>query len=211
MLVKMAHFSPCFSHIYQICGKICHDIAAPLSAISLGLEILEEDSRNTSHLELVKNSIKAATDKLKILRCLYGYANSFQEKPTLEDIKEAIAIVACPTKYEICWHIPNQTNLKGEGARLLFCCLLLAFEAIPRGGRVSLNPDFSISCEGANAHLSPIFLDLISSSNLIDNALPPRESLGLFSFLLAQSLDVRLQYTSLNKNEFKITIQDKRN
>lgn len=186
--------------IYQICGKICHDLAAPLSAISMGLEMMEEQDDSTqNNIALVKESTQSAVHKLEALRCLFGFAHT-SDRPHLKDVQESIAKITDKNKHQILWNSPAQLPIKGEPARLIQCCILLALSGCPRGGTLTINPDFSITATGPKVSLPPETVAHLHSPHTPETS--PRDVLTLFTWILAQKLETSIKYTQQDPNIF---------
>lgn len=185
--------------IYQICGKICHDLAAPLSAISMGLEMMEDQDDNTQNIALVKESTQSAVHKLEALRCLFGFANA-SDRPHLHDIQDAITKITDKNKHPILWENPPHIAISGEPARLIQCCILLALSGCPRGGTITINPDFSITATGPKVSLPPETISCLHSPQIPQTS--ARDVLTLFTWILAQKLQTSIKYKQEDQDVF---------
>ena len=63
-----------------LCSRVCHDIISPVGAIANGLELMDDPETDTAMkataLDMVRNSAKTATAKLKFCRIAFGASGS---------------------------------------------------------------------------------------------------------------------------------------
>ncbi len=122
-------------------SKICHDLISPIGAVNNGMELVREmDAENSEEvLDLIAFSAEQASAKLQAYRMAYGAGGSDPSiKP--EDVHASIeAIVAAEGKITQDWdpHGPlGYTERPDSYCKMLISGILLAIEALPKGGTV---------------------------------------------------------------------------
>lgn len=183
---------------YLMCSRFCHDMAAPLGAIAIGLDMLEEaDLADTtcedSPQKILKYSVQSAMHKLELIRCLCGYGTRL-DRPTLSEVRQVIDKCADPTKYTINW--PTAQNdvyeqVVGNAARLYMALLMVGIEAMPRGGTLSLNADFSLTLSSSLIKIPEETLESIQGKRACAE-IDSRAVVGYFAHVLATKLGTRI-------------------
>lgn len=151
-----------------ISSKICHDMIGPVSALSNGLEILDEEDDDpqskTYALEVIRNVTEAASTRLQFARFAFGAAGSSGAQIDLGNaetlcrgfIGESKDKSGQP-KFRLVWRgIPGQ--MAKDKVKLLLNLIAAAPTAIPRGGEIEVNiaggldkPSFVVRCRGVGA------------------------------------------------------------
>lgn len=188
------------SSLYQICGKICHDLAAPLSAITMALEMLEEGQNEKQMRTLLAENTKAAIQRLELLRCLFGFAGD-SARPTSSDALKFLMPYNDPRKHILNLAPLNDLAISGEPIRLVLCLLLLAMEGCPRGGTITLSPDFTIYATGKDVKIPQETLDILTGKNTSNTN---RQALAIFGSLLAEKVGASIFYESTTADEFQL-------
>lgn len=143
-----------------LCSRICHDLISPVGAIVNGLEVLEEekdDATKTFAMDLIKKSAATASAKLQFCRIAFGAAGSAGAQIDLGDAEKIVRGFLEDDKTKLAWNLPRALLAKNR-VKLLLNMLLLAGQAIPRGGNLTIDPigsgetmSFKVSAAGANA------------------------------------------------------------
>ena len=154
-----------------LCSRVCHDLISPVSAISNGLEVLDDEkdaSMREIALDLIRKSAHAAAAKLKFCRLAYGAAGSAGAAIDTGEAEEIARDLLTSEKISIAWSGPRQLMPKNKVKLLLNLCQLAA-NAIPRGGALNVEivgegdaAAFTIAARGAHAKLQAVFADLIT-------------------------------------------------
>lgn len=177
---------------FLMCSRLCHDMAAPLSAISIGLDMLPQTHDPDTPQELLKNSVKDAINKLELLRCLAGFSPS-SEKPTFTEAVHIINRSINQNKHQITWLCQMNDTFSGNAVRLLMAIILIAIDSLPRGGKIIIHPDFSVEVTGSYVKLhEEISLALTSPASL--ETLTSRGIIGYIACILSQQLQTTTMY-----------------
>ncbi len=145
-----------------LCSRVCHDLISPVGAIVNGLEVLEEakdeETKNFA-LELIKKSANNASAKLQFCRIAFGAAGSAGAQIDLGDAQTVARGFLEDEKTKLTWNLPRVLMVKNK-VKLLLNMLLIAGQAIPRGGKLTVDPigdgegmGFKVSAAGTNAKI----------------------------------------------------------
>ena len=96
-----------------MCSRLCHDMLSPVGALSNGLELLAEEQdpeMRQKCLELLEQSAKISTDKLKFFRLAFGAAGGFGEAVPVEEPQELInALASNNARITLNWALAERT------------------------------------------------------------------------------------------------------
>lgn len=147
-----------------LCSRICHDLISPVGAIVNGLEVLAEEKDEETQkfaLDLIKKSANTASAKLQFCRIAFGAAGSAGAQIDTGDAEKISRGFLEDEKTRIEWNIPRLFMAKNK-VKLLLNMLLIAGQAIPRGGKMTIDPigegdsmGIKVSAAGANAKIPP--------------------------------------------------------
>ena len=145
-----------------LCARICHDLISPVGALATAVEILDDQSNSEMHedaLDLVRNSSRQAGAKLRYLRLALGAGGSAPGIIGIEELKTLTTDMYGEGKANIEW-AAALTGLEKNAARSLLNLIMLAVQAIPRGGNlvISVNEtpelsQLSLAATGPKARL----------------------------------------------------------
>jgi histidine phosphotransferase ChpT len=151
------------------CSRVCHDLISPVGAIVNGLEVLEEEKDEGTKafaLDLIKKSARTASAKLQFCRIAFGAAGSAGAEIDLGDAEAIARGVLEDDKTKLAWNLPRALLAKNL-VKLLLNMLVIVGHAIPRGGRISVDPaggnvGFKVTAAGANAKIPPAVSPLLA-------------------------------------------------
>ena len=154
-----------------LCSRVCHDLISPVGAIVNGLEVLEEDKdegTRTFALDLIKKSAGTASAKLQFCRIAFGAAGSAGAQIDTGDAEKISRGFFEDDKTKVVWNLPRVLMAKNR-VKLLLNLLLIAGQAIPRGGQITVDAigagdsmGFKIAAQGPNAKVQPAVVSLLA-------------------------------------------------
>lgn len=129
-----------------LCARVCHDLSGPVGAAAAGAELFEDmaGAVDEETVSLVAEAAAGAASRLKFFRSALGPAaaapqNSAALRDLMVNYLDTLASAASPG-IQLAWPAPPP-HLDGESARLLLNLVLLAKDALPRGGRITVVSD----------------------------------------------------------------------
>lgn len=155
-----------------LCSRVCHDLISPIGAIVNGLEVLaEEKDEETKQfaLDLIKSSAGKASAKLQFCRIAFGAAGSAGAQIDLGDAETVARGFIEDDKTKLAWGLPRALLAKNR-VKLLLNMLVIAAQAIPRGGNLKVDPigsgdtmGFKITVTGTNAKIPAAIPPLLTA------------------------------------------------
>lgn len=128
-----------------LCSRLCHDMLSPVGALTNGLELLadEKDPEMRQRcFELLDQSARISTDKLKFFRLAFGAAGGFGEMVAVSEAKVLVdALVANNARITLNWALPSD-SLPKAAIKTLLNFALIGLEALPRGGTLEIAAEF---------------------------------------------------------------------
>ena len=154
-----------------LCSRVCHDLISPVGAIMNGLEVMEEGKDEDTAkfaMDLIKKSAKTASAKLQFCRLAFGAAGSAGAQIDTGDAEKVTRGLLEDEKTKIAWNLPQVLMAKNR-VKLLLNMMLMAAQAIPRGGQITVAPvgegdamGFRVSITGQNAKVPPSIPPLLA-------------------------------------------------
>ena len=123
-----------------LCSRVCHDVISPVGAIVNGLEVLEDEndaSMRDFALDLIRKSAKQASARLQFARLAFGAAGSAGASIDLGDAEQVARGLFQDDKIAFSWSAPRALFPKNR-VKLLLNLVVLAINAVPRGGSVKV-------------------------------------------------------------------------
>ena len=180
-----------------LCARLCHDLSGPVGAAAAGAELLDdlgEAALDGDTLGLVAASAAAAAARLKFFRAAFGPTGRTQDagalRALIEGYLDSSTSAAAPI-LGLDWRVTG-TEPPAATARLLLNLVLIARDALPRGGaiEVTLADDaWTVIARG-----TPTTLADEARSVLIDGAAAsgPRGAQALLAHRLALAIPATL-------------------
>ncbi|HYC17598.1 MAG TPA: histidine phosphotransferase family protein [Pseudolabrys sp.] len=147
-----------------LCSRVCHDLISPVGAIVNGLEVLEEEKDEATKefaLDLIKKSARTASAKLQFCRIAFGAAGSAGAQIDLGDAETIARGFLEDDRTKLGWNLPRALLPKNR-VKLLLNMLVIAGQAIPRGGSIGVDAigsgdsmGFKVTAAGTNAKIPP--------------------------------------------------------
>ncbi|RFB78300.1 histidine phosphotransferase ChpT [Methylovirgula sp. 4M-Z18] len=154
-----------------LCSKVCHDVINPVGAISIGLEMLDDnpdEETRTAALELVAKSAKSASAKLEYHRLAFGAAGSAGAAIDTGTAEAVARGLFADDKTSLVWLAERVLMPKNKVKLLLNLCLIAA-SAIPRGGEIQVaitgpaeTPVFGVRSKGIYCRLAQTIPALVA-------------------------------------------------
>ena len=179
-----------------LAARLCHDLAGPIAAIGNGAELLDDDDPDfvRQAATLIGDSAGTASRRLQLFRFVYGFSTGAiagQPPHLLASEYFAGGAVACDYPEAV-------RRLEPAWQRLGCGLLLIASEALPRGGKLALIPEggaVAVAASGEGAGPSAELVDALALKTPVE-ALTSRTVGAYFAGLLAGALDRRLRVTA---------------
>ncbi|MFM7377086.1 MAG: histidine phosphotransferase family protein [Erythrobacter sp.] len=128
----------------MLCSRLCHDMLSPVGALANGLELLAEEKdpqMRAQVVDLLEQSAKTSTDKLKFFRLAFGAAGGFGEAIPVDEAKAVIdALAGDAKKVEVLWAI-TEPSLPKPAVKVLLNLAQIALDALVRGGTLDIGAE----------------------------------------------------------------------
>lgn len=127
-----------------LCSRLCHDMLSPVGALSNGLELLADEKdpeMRAKCVELLEQSAKISTDKLKFFRLAFGAAGGFGEAVPIEEAQGVIEALASDAKgVELNWAL-TENSLPKPAVKVMLNLAQIALDALVRGGTLDIGAE----------------------------------------------------------------------
>lgn len=127
-----------------LCSRLCHDMLSPVGALSNGLELLADEKDPEMRrrcLELLEQSARVSTDKLKFFRLAYGAAGGFGDEVPVGEARELVAgLVAANDRLALEWAVAD-ARLPKPAIKVLLNLAAIAVDALVRGGTLAVGAE----------------------------------------------------------------------
>jgi histidine phosphotransferase ChpT len=127
-----------------LCSRLCHDLLSPVGALTNGLELLADErdpEMRQRCLDLLEQSARISTDKLKFFRLAFGAAGGFGEMVPLDDARAVVdALAGNNGRIEVKWQLSGDT-LPKVAVKVMLNFALMAIDALVRGGTIDIAAD----------------------------------------------------------------------
>lgn len=186
-----------------LCSRLCHDMLSPVGAMANGLELLsdEEDPQMRAQcVELLEQSAKSSTNKLKFFRLAFGAAGGFGDAVPVEEAQDVINALGESAKgVTINWGIDGP-SLPKPAVKVMLNFAQLALDALVRGGTLDIGVEMrngaaEIAVRASGPRIA--FDDTIGQAiegKLATSELTSRTAAAHMIAVLAQEIGGGLQY-----------------
>jgi len=180
-----------------LCSRVCHDLISPVGAIVNGLEVLEEEKDEETKqfaLDLIKKSARTASAKLQFCRIAFGAAGSAGAQIDTGDAESITRGFLEDEKTRIEWTVPRALLPKNR-VKLLLNMMLIAAQAIPRGGRLVVAGEgegFAVTCTGTNAKVPAAIPPLLTAELNPEQPVDAHKIQPFYAGLLAKDCELAL-------------------
>lgn len=127
-----------------LCSRLCHDLLSPVGAMSNGLELLADENDPAMRkqcMDLLEQSAKSSTDKLKFFRLAFGAAGGFGEMVEVAEAQSVInSLVASAKRVEANWAMES-AKLPKDAVKVLLNLAHIALDALVRGGTLDIGAE----------------------------------------------------------------------
>lgn len=127
-----------------LCSRLCHDLLSPVGALVNGLELLAEEKDPEMRkrcMELLEQSARTSTDKLKYFRLAFGQAGGYGEEVAVSEPRALVdALVAHNERIKVQWNL-GAAALPKAAVKVLLNLTLIGIDALVRGGTLEIGAE----------------------------------------------------------------------
>ncbi len=196
-----------------LASRLCHDVVGPIGAVNNGMELLNDGEPQMAEdaLKLATQSAQQAADLLQYYRMAYGLAGH-RQGGDLKPMHDLAVRLFAHHKASLDWSATAMpAGLPDSAGKLILNMLLLAGEALPRGGTVGVlfaedegMHEIQVVAVGADAGLREE-----TRAGLADDVpvaeLTPRSVQPYFTNQLARAMDGRLEVAAVGPGHLRLT------
>jgi histidine phosphotransferase ChpT len=196
-----------------LASRLCHDLISPIGAIGNGLELLEEGGVGEDALKLSIGCARRATTLLEFFRMAYGAAGS--QTPVGWEAAQGLAEgLLDDRKIKLIWSaLPAGQQLPAGCGRLALNLVLLATEALPRGGDIAVGVERAasrtmlvVTATGRDARLVEEMQRAILREPVSTEMLTARTIHGYFTARVAESLGSGIDLSGALPNSVRFAV-----
>ena len=186
-----------------LCSRVCHDVISPVGAIVNGLEVLEDESDASMRdfaLDLIRKSAGQASARLQFARLAFGAAGSAGASIDLSDAEQVAKGMFTDDKVTLAWEGPRALLPKNK-VKLLLNLVLLATNAIPRGGTIAVRiagegeaAEFVLTATGPNARI-PAHVEALLAGAPENGAVDAHAIQPFYTGLIAQAAGMPVTFS----------------
>jgi histidine phosphotransferase ChpT len=182
-------------------ARLCHELVSPVGAINNGIELLGEEDPEfvRDAVELIGQSGRRAGKRLQFYRFAYGSASGASGSGAL-DPAELVDGLFEGGKVTCDWTAEART-LPPDWQKLSCNVVLLASEALPRGGTVTVRPlragqlGVEVVAAGETVNVTPELRAALQPNAPVDD-LSSRTVQSYFTARLAEQIGARITVAS---------------
>lgn len=143
--------------VQLLCSRLCHDLTGPTGAVHNGMELFAEmgvDGGDDA-LEMVSTSVGQLSARLGFFRMAFGLGGFSGRQPALNEARQLAGAFLEGGRISLDW--PSQEGEEhgpqpaGTVIKLLLNMILVAIDALPRGGSLAVSLARVIDDQGGPA------------------------------------------------------------
>src|SRR5690242_4479030 len=179
-------------------ARLCHELVSPVGAINNGVELLDEEDPDfvRDAIQLIGQSARKASQRLQFYRFAYGTTSSSTGGTAPGSGRDLATGLLEGGKVRCEW-LSEAATLPIDWQRLACNMLVLAAEALPRGGSVAVrtlregNSGIEVEADGEAINVTPEMRAALERQTPVDE-LTSRTIQPYFTAVLADQLGARL-------------------
>ncbi|MBY0280798.1 MAG: hypothetical protein K2W94_01415 [Alphaproteobacteria bacterium] len=163
-----------FVLMHLMTAKLCHDIATPLGALGLGLEMaMSSEKIDNDTQDLLLTSSETAKQRLKVYRALLSASSN---SPTFADVQQIITDLCQSSKVRLDFNIKASMLPEGLFCRLVLGACFMVIEALHKGGVLSIHikpfpndesMELMLVSEGEMVQLRPGYMETLKGEQTL--------------------------------------------
>ncbi len=127
-----------------LCSRLCHDMLSPVGALSNGIELLRDErdpEMRQRCMELLEQSARISTDKLKFFRLAYGAAGGFGDVVPTQEPRDLVQnLVGDNGRIVLQWAVADP-ELPKPAVKVMLNLAAIGIDALPRGGQLDVGAE----------------------------------------------------------------------
>ena len=187
-----------------LASKLCHDLVGPAGAVHNGLELVQEMGDDGGEaLTMVSSSVGQLSARLSFFRMAFGMGGLTGRLPALTETREMAAAFLQGGRVVLDWPADVGADfaqeMTAENYKLLLNMILVATDALPRGGAIAVSlvkmPEnqgigMALRATGEGAQIKAEMHQMLDSPapEGLENALNAHNVHGYFCQRLAEEL-----------------------
>ena len=185
-----------------MCSRLCHDMLSPVGAMSNGLELLSTETdpqMRQNCIDLLEQSAKISTNKLKFFRLAFGAAGGFGDRVDTSEARDLIEQLASDKgRIEINWAL-DLPNMSKPAVKVMLNYAQIAIDSLVRGGTLDIGAEIQngaselvVRAAGQKIAFDDV-MSLALSGDLDPEELTSRTAPAYMLHLIAESCGGQLQ------------------
>jgi histidine phosphotransferase ChpT len=160
-----------------LCSRICHDLISPVTAINNGMELLDDDPGDMLNdiKDLLMNSASEGAGKLQYFRLAYGLGGDPDGEIGIGSAADLTVRLEKHEKSSISWPADRERMLPRLTIKSAMNMVLMAIEALPRGGAITVSFDnggIQVIAAGQGARVEADSLKTLTAGTSVDSVTP---------------------------------------
>lgn len=193
----------------SLASRFCHDLAAPLSALGIGLEMLD-DVHSLESLDEIKNllrfSCESAITRLEFFRLLLGYHQT-HDSPSWYDLNKIIPSYAKDKKATLEWKIPLESIKGGAQAKQLTALIYIALEMSLSTCHIVIESPQLITIEGERLQI-PTGLNEVKNDKVAAQELTSKNVMYIYCMQLFLHNNQALCWEQTNSQSIRLSLKE---